>query len=80
MLYILQTQASKPAQGATASPLMGKKNRIKILQTMIKEPKNIDFYTTGNQPSVQDFMRISEWIRKRKLKNLGTKAKNKKPA
>ncbi len=33
---------------------------------MIKEPKNIDFYTTGRQPSEQDFIRISEWIKKDK--------------
>lgn len=33
---------------------------------MIKEPKNIDFYTTGRQPSEQDFKRISEWIKKDK--------------
>ena len=33
---------------------------------MIKEAKNIDFYTTGRQPSDQDFDRISEWIRKKK--------------
>jgi hypothetical protein len=34
---------------------------------MLKEGKNIDFYTTGRQPSDQDFTRISEWIRKKKL-------------
>lgn len=33
---------------------------------MVKEAKHIDFYTTGRQPSDQDFERISEWIRKRK--------------
>jgi hypothetical protein len=33
---------------------------------MVKEAKNIDFYTTGRQPSEQDFERISEWIRKKK--------------
>jgi hypothetical protein len=33
---------------------------------MIKEAKNIDFYTSGRQPSEQDFARISEWIRKKK--------------
>jgi hypothetical protein len=33
---------------------------------MIKEPKNIDFYTTGRQPSEKDFIRISEWIKKNK--------------
>jgi len=35
---------------------------------MIKEAKNIDFYTTGRQPSEQDFARISEWIKKEKQK------------
>lgn len=33
---------------------------------MIKEEKNIDLYTSGRQPSEQDFARISEWIRKKK--------------
>lgn len=37
---------------------------------MIKEPKNIDFYTTGRQPSEQDFKRISEWIKKDKQRRL----------
>lgn len=36
---------------------------------MIKEAKNIDFYTTGRQPSEQDFARISEWIKKEKQKH-----------
>jgi hypothetical protein len=35
---------------------------------MIKESKNVDFYTTGRQPSEQDFARISEWIKKDKQK------------
>lgn len=35
---------------------------------MIKEAKNIDFYTTGSQPSKEDFERISEWIRQKKEK------------
>lgn len=35
---------------------------------MIKEGKNIDFYTTGRQPSEQDFARISELIKKEKGK------------
>jgi hypothetical protein len=38
------------------------------LQSMIKEARNIDFYTTGRQPSQQDFARISEWIKKDKEK------------
>lgn len=43
---------------------------------MIKEAKNIDFYTTGRQPSEKDFARISEWIRRkkeRKSKKLNSK-------
>jgi hypothetical protein len=46
---------------------------------MIKETKNIDFYTTGRQPSEQEFARISEWIRKKKeriLKKLSSKQKH----
>ena len=35
---------------------------------MIKEAKDIDFYTSGRQPSEQDFAHISEWIRKHKKK------------
>ena len=31
---------------------------------MIKEAKNADFYTTGRQPSEQEFALISEWINK----------------
>jgi hypothetical protein len=33
---------------------------------MVRESKSIDFYTTGRQPSDQDFERISKWIRKKK--------------
>ena len=48
---------------------------------MIKEAKTVDFYTTGRQPSKQDFERISEWIRQKKEKANKTKkssvAKNK---
>lgn len=40
---------------------------------MIKEPKNVDFYTTGRQPSEQDFARISEWIKKDKHKQATSK-------
>lgn len=36
---------------------------------MIKEDKNIDFYTSGRQPSEQDFVRVSEWINDDKRKN-----------
>lgn len=40
---------------------------------MIKEAKNVDFYTTGKQPSEQDFARISEWIKKDKQKQVARK-------
>lgn len=43
---------------------------------MIKEAKNVDFYTTGRQLSDQDFALISEWIRKDKQKR--TRNNNKK--
>jgi hypothetical protein len=46
---------------------------------MIKEPKNIDFYTTGRQPSEQDFIRISEWIKKDKQRKSAGKI-SKQPA
>ncbi len=42
---------------------------------MIKEAKNIDFYTTGRQPSTEDFERISEWIRQKKEKEKQNKVK-----
>lgn len=35
---------------------------------MIKEIKDVDFYTTGKQPSQEDFAKISEWIKKKKQK------------
>jgi hypothetical protein len=35
---------------------------------MIKESKDIDFYTSGRQASEQDFARISEWILNNKKK------------
>jgi Zn-dependent M16 (insulinase) family peptidase len=44
---------------------------------MIKEPKNIDFYTTGRQPSEHDFAQISDWIRKNKQKQATRKLKSK---
>lgn len=46
---------------------------------MIKEPKNVDFYTTGRQPSEQDFARISDWIRKNKQKQKVHRLKTKAP-
>lgn len=42
---------------------------------MIKEEKNIDFYTTGRQLSEQEFARISKWIRKDKAKQTLHKTK-----
>lgn len=36
---------------------------------MIKEAKNIDFLTSGREPTAQDFARISEWIKKDKQNN-----------
>lgn len=44
---------------------------------MIKEPKNIDFYTTGKQPSEHDFTRISEWIKNDKKRKETQKVKQK---
>lgn len=35
---------------------------------MVKEPKNIDFTTTGRQPSAEEFALISEWIKAKKEK------------
>jgi hypothetical protein len=42
---------------------------------MIKEAKDVDFYTTGRQPSEQDFARISEWIKQDKQKQAARKSK-----
>lgn len=33
---------------------------------MVKEEKNIDFYTTGRQPSEHEFAKISELIKNHK--------------
>ena len=46
------------------------------LSAMIKEAKNVDFYTTGRQPSEQDFARISEWIKRNKKKQAARKSKS----
>jgi len=35
---------------------------------MIKEEKNIDFYTTGRELSKEDFTKITEWIKKKKAR------------
>lgn len=42
---------------------------------MVKEAKDIDFITSGRQPSEQDFARISEWIRKHKKKGAAPSSK-----
>ena len=42
---------------------------------MVKEPRNVDFFTTGREPSEQDFARISEWIKKDKQKQEPRKPK-----
>jgi hypothetical protein len=42
---------------------------------MIKEPKYVDFYTTGRQPSEQEFARISEWIKQDKQQQDARKPK-----
>ena len=42
---------------------------------MIKEPKDVDFYTTGRQPSEEEFARISEWIKQDKQKQAARKPK-----
>lgn len=46
------------------------------LTAMIKEPKNVDFYTTGRQLSEQEFARISEWIKQHKEKQAARKSKS----
>ena len=43
---------------------------------MIKETKNIEFYTTGKQTKERDFTRISQWIKKDKIRK-GTKPSKK---
>ena len=41
---------------------------------MIKEAKNVDFYTTGKQLSNEAFKRISEWIyQKKEIKRIVAK-------
>jgi hypothetical protein len=48
---------------------------------MIREPQNVDFYTTGRQPTEKEFAVVSEWIKKRKAQLQSRKlrsAKNKK--
>ncbi len=44
---------------------------------MIKEANNVDFYTTGRQPSEQEFALISEWINKDKQKRSHKKQRQK---
>jgi hypothetical protein len=45
---------------------------------MIREPKNIDFMTTGRQPSEEDFALVSEWIKKRKEKEKSRRSRTSK--
>ena len=40
---------------------------------MVKETKSVDLYTTGRQPSDNEFARISDWIRQDKKKKRRTK-------
>ena len=40
---------------------------------MIKEAKEVDFYTTGREPTEEDFLRISEWIKKKKQASVRSK-------
>jgi len=47
---------------------------------MIKEPKDVDFYTTGRQPSEEDFARVSEWIKQDKHKQAACKPAKPTPA
>ena len=42
---------------------------------MIKEPKTIDFYTSGRQLSNEDFALISQWIAIDKKKQSGDEIK-----
>lgn len=35
---------------------------------MIREPKNVDFYTTGRHLTEDDFAKISEWINRQNSK------------
>jgi len=43
---------------------------------MVKEPKNIDFSTTGRQPSDKEFSLISEWIKRKKAQNKSRKLRS----
>ncbi len=43
---------------------------------MIKEPKNIDFHTSGRQLSNEDFALISQWIATDKKKQSGKTMKD----
>ncbi|RZK39031.1 MAG: hypothetical protein EOO61_07530 [Hymenobacter sp.] len=45
------------------------------LFAMIKEAKNVDFYTTGREPSERDFARISAWIKRDKQRQAAREAK-----
>lgn len=47
---------------------------------MIREAKDINFSTTGRQPSEEEFQKVSEWIklRKEKLKKKESRVKKEK--
>jgi hypothetical protein len=45
---------------------------------MIREPKNVDFYTSGRVPSEEEFAQISEWIKQDKQKRTGKLRANQK--
>lgn len=40
---------------------------------MIREPKNVNFVTTGREFSEEEFARISEWIKQDKQKKAARK-------
>lgn len=47
---------------------------------MIREPKNVDFVTTGRELSEEEFARISEWIKQDKQKKAARKTAKPTPA
>ena len=51
------------------------RSKKRRLICMVREPKDVDFYTTGRQPTEQEFTRISEWIKQDKQKQAARKTK-----
>jgi len=47
---------------------------------MVREPKNVDFVTTGRELSEEEFTRISEWIKQDKQKKAARKPAKPVPA